>query len=347
VRLAVHLLVVVVLCGCSRESPGGEVEVAPAPAGKVQEVSSEVVEEMPAEVGRRVEELKGSFRDAGGTPRCDVEALAELRALRDRHGARGPLQDALLEAFAACDEREARAELLAEGLGARSSAEERLAVGAAWLGATRYPEAVEVLVPLAQELGASSQAAWLAGFALFHAGDAQAALPWLEGGRAHAGGVAGSDAELLIGLAKLDRGETEAAIALLESGLERAPASRSLLAALSRAYAAAGRSEDAARVAEQAREQYEEAAVQEGRAKRLAARSRSLSEAWEAGRYEEVESLIDAMWAEAPAKMRPQLLTARVALYQKTGRSEEAARAREELAALGEGGASTGAGGGP
>ncbi len=65
---------------------------------------------------------------------------------------------------------------------------------------------------------------------------------------------------------------------------------------------------------------------------RLSALSRALSEAWEAGRYADVEATIDTMWPDAPPHVRTQLLSARVALYDNTDRPEQADAARAALA---------------
>ena len=62
--------------------------------------------------------------------------------------------------------------------------------------------------------------------------------------------------------------------------------------------------------------------------------SESISEAWDARRYEEVERLIDEMWSDSPPHVQAQLLSTRVRLYRQTGQPELAAAASAELAAL-------------
>ncbi|PRP91149.1 hypothetical protein ENSA5_58090 [Enhygromyxa salina] len=340
--LVAHTLIASAALACSGEGPPGSSKVAPDPApaqAKVEaktkvEAEAEARPAMSGQTSARATELGTRFRDAKGKPSCDVEALAELRELRERFGPASPLREVLLAAFSACDERVALAQLHAETLPATPSAQQRLELGAAWLRASRYEDAAEILVPLAGELGPTTKAAWLAGFSLVHAGRPGEALPWLEGARAHAGGEQGSDGALLVGLAKLDTGDLDGAIATLEAGVAASPTNRSLLAALARAYASAGRGDDAARVSEQARAAFEHAAKSERQMTRLAALSSSLSEAWDAGRYAEVEQFIDAMWADAPPELREQLLSARVALYERTDRPADAAAARDALAQL-------------
>ncbi|MEM7152356.1 MAG: hypothetical protein AAF799_05905 [Myxococcota bacterium] len=290
---------------------------------------------LSAEAQARVKALAGAFK-SGST--CNVQALAELRQLRETHGVPPLLGQALMLAFKACDEPVATAELHAELLPDNPSQEQRLKQGATWLRATRYDEAIEVLLPLANEAGADSKAAWLAGFALFHAGRTDEALPWLQGARTKVGKGNVTDAPLLIGLSQLHAGNIDAAITELEAGRAAAPEHPGLLGALARAYAAAGRTEDSTKTSEAARAANAKTAEKERQQLRLAAKSSALKQAMAAGRTDEADGLIDELLPHAPTKLKAQLLGLRVKIYTQAGRSADAAEAKLQLQALAAGG---------
>lgn len=307
----------------SEPAPAPAPEAAPAPAALTPE-------SLPPDEAARVARLAASFEGRV----CDADALAQLRALRERYGAAPALASALALAFERCDEREALAALMAETLPADAPPEQRLRLGAAWLRAARYEDAATVLVPLAEDQGPRSKAAWLAGFALFHAGRSDDALPWLERAREHAGGAAGSDAALLIGLARLHAGDTNTAIAELEAGRAQAPDNIALLAALSRAYGAAGRREDAEALSRATQAANEAVAAQEQVQLRLSSLAATLAQARGEGRLSDADEIIAQMLPLAPAQLRVDLLELRAALYDQAGKSAEADAARRERDAL-------------
>jgi thioredoxin-like negative regulator of GroEL len=275
--------------------------------------------------------LAGRFR---GGKVCDVEALAELEGLQARHGEPAEVREALLLAFSACDEPEGIARLLVRTLPVDASLDDRLRVGAAWIRAAHYEEAVEVLLPLAESEGPTSKAAWLAGFALFHAGDSERALPLLQSARAQASAPGGSDGPLLVGLAKLHSGDTEGAIAELEQGRTVDPDNVAILAGLARAYTAAGREAEAAEASQAARAANVRVAERERTNLRLSAYSTELKAAHAAGDVEEVERLFDEMWPTAPPPARQQMLLLRADAYERAGRSDDASASRTQAAEI-------------
>ena len=260
---------------------------------------------------------------------CDVDALAELRRLRAEHGAVPELVGPLSAAFTSCAAPAALADLLVETLPENPTRTQQLQVGAALVRARRYGEAAERLEPLVTD--GDPQTAWLAGFSLYHAGDRAAALPLLEAGQSKG---TGSDPALLIGMSRLHLGDVEGALALLEAGVGADPNNPSLHHALTRAYAAADRPGDAAASAERARALHAARAETEAVQSRLSALGTALNAAWEAGRLDEAEQIIDSMWGDAPPKLRHQLLGFRVELYKRTGRPDEAAAAAAQRAAM-------------
>jgi tetratricopeptide (TPR) repeat protein len=229
-----------------------------------------------------------------------------------------------LRAFTLCDERVAIARLQAETLEVDASVEERLQLGAAWIEAARYEDGVAVLLPLAQQEGADSQAAWLAGFALVHAGRYAQALPMLEGARHHA---KGPDAHSLIGLCKLNLSDTDGAIAELEAGAALSPDHPPLLTILSRAYTAAARKEDAARVSLRVQEVYRELSERERHMTRLSSRVADLREAWQNEEFAKVEKLLEEDWTDAPPTLLSELAQLRVLLLERSGQGRGANRA--------------------
>ncbi len=259
---------------------------------------------------------------------CDTEALADLRALRERHGTVPELVTPLSLAFKTCNSTGALADLLAETLPADPSHQDLLQLTAAYVRAARYQDAAALMLPLAQANPQDEQVQWLTGFSLYHAGRPAEALPMLLAGRARGGEA---DAALLIGLAKLDGEDVAGAIAELEGGAAAAPDNPSLHHGLTRAYMAAGRKDDATRAANRARELHDAISEAESRGHSLARLGTALNDAWTAGRLDEAERIIDAMWTDAPPALRQKLLGFRVELYRRTGRAAEEAEARALL----------------
>lgn len=316
-----HLLIAALLLGCA--------EPAPPPASPPPTASTEPA--TPSEADRaRVPPLTARFQ--GGRV-CDADAVQALRDLRGRYGSE-LVRDALLVAYQACNAPAALAELLTETLPDEPTFEQSLQLGVAWIRATQYVQAADILRPLAEASPAGSNARWLAGFALVHAGEPEAALPWLDEARSHAGGTDGSEAHLLIGLAKLQLGDADGAVPELERARELVPDDPSALSALARAYAGAGRDADGQRVAAEAQEAHAAREAVERRNSALSAMSTNLKSAWSAQNYGEVERVIDQMWPLAPPTIRVTLQEYRVQLYAKTGRPDEAKEAQAELARL-------------
>lgn len=349
VRLLFLLMIAPLGVGCSKDPAAAKPTPAAAapsePAAKPDESEPDspetrppeppappVLPPVPPEADEAAKRLGAKFR-AG--KRCDVDALAELRELRVQYGTQSYVGKALALAFRGCDEKQAYAELFAEMLGDSGSEQDQLKLGASWLRAANYERATAVLVPLAEASGAESQAAWLAGFALFHAGDLEAAFPWLQGARGQTDTAKRADAPMLIGLCKLHVGDTDGAIEELERGVEKMPDHPGLLSALSRAYAAAGRTDDSRRLAKQS----EVAAnTLDGQARdqlRLSALSTAFRNARSEKRHDDADALIDAMLPLAPAPLKRQLLEQRIAIYTELGRpKKDIARVRKQLARL-------------
>ena len=335
-RGLVATLVFVVACDAS-EGPPSDVQPRSAPAGVP--VSAPNADAPTPEPALRPLEPEDRVRLATLTQafergRCDSDARRELRALREQHGEPAALSEALLHAAKACDDPASAAELLARALPDDATDGQRLELGAAWIRATRYEDAAEVLVPLANAMGTSSKAAWLAGFALFHAGRSEDALPLLEAARGTAP-TDRPDAWLLIGLCKLHTGDTQGAIAELEAGTTAAAGAPSLWSALARAYAAAGRSLDAERARARARSSHKVRARREATQLRLSAQATALRDAVRRTDVGEVETLVEQMWGAATPDIRRQLLLARAKVYAASGNADAAATDRAQAEALG------------
>ncbi len=306
---------------------------ATTPGASAPDLSSTepTVPPIPAALDESAKRLGAKFR-AG--KRCDTAALAQLRELRAQYGVQSNVGKALALAFRGCDEKDAYAELFSEMLGTTGTDEERLKLGAAWLRATRYERAKEVLLPLAESSGPTTQAAWLAGFALFHAGDPEAALPWLEGARQQTATAKRADAPILIGLSKLHIGDTQGAIEELEAGVRTMPEHPGVKSALSRAYAQAGRTADSERLAAESQAASDTLDRRQRDKLRLSALSTAFRNARSEKRDQDADALIDTMLPIAPIALKKQLLEQRVAMYTEAGRSKDAARVRKQLTAL-------------
>ncbi|MEM6294196.1 MAG: hypothetical protein AAGA54_23150 [Myxococcota bacterium] len=305
---------------------------APGPAAEPTPARAPALPPLGETEQARVRTLAETFAKGG----CTDEPVQALRALTAVHGDQGPLRKAQLLMFEACQDAVGKAELLARTLPADADADARLQMGAAWIRAARYDEAVAVLRPLSVEQGPASKAAWLAGFATFHAGDPEAALPLLEGARAQAP-TDRSDAWLLIGLSKLHAGDADGAVAEFEAGNAAVPGDRSMLQGLARGYAALGRTEDARTTTLAARAAHEGAAAKEQAAYRLSALATQLRTAHKDGDLETLEKTFDMMWPMAPTKLRAQMLAVRAAAYDRAGRPEDAAASRAQAQALPQG----------
>jgi Flp pilus assembly protein TadD len=259
---------------------------------------------------------------------CDTEALADLRALRERHGTVPELVTPLSQAYQSCNAPDALADLLAETLPDHASRSEIHRLAAAYIRAARYQDAATVLGPLAQTDPNDVQTLWLTGFSLYHAGKPTEALPLLTAGRTKG---SAADAGLLIGLATLDGGDVPGALLELESAAAAAPNNPSVHHALTRAYMTAGRTADATASANRTRELHAALAEAEARGHRLSTLGTALNEAWNSDRLDEAEEIINSMWTEAPPDLRQKLLGFRVELYRRTGRTVEETEARAQL----------------
>lgn len=264
---------------------------------------------------------------------CDRDALDVVRSLQRTVGDHPAVVEGLRVAFEACQDPEALAELLARTTPAGAPVRARLELGAAWVRAARYADAVAVLEPLVEPEGERSKAAWLTGFALFHAGESERARPLLESARHHASKTV-SDAWLLIGLCKLHAGEVDAAVAEFEGGVKVVPNDPALWSALSRAYRAGGRLEDATRASRRAREARDARSSELRTQMWLAARATQLRHAAAEGDVEEVERVFEQMWSDAPVDLRVQMLGLRARVYAQAGLGVKAEADRLRARAL-------------
>ena len=272
----------------------------------------------------RLAELTAAFDDHA----CPPDTLETLRALRAKHGP-APLRAPLVAAYTACEDPAALADVLEATLSRPPGDEELLTLAAARLRAEQWPEAVEILLPIAERQNANSQAAWLLAYARTRLGPPGPQLEALQGSRQHA---TGSDGHLLVGLAALDRDDPALAIRELEAGLGVDGAQPlSLLPVLAQAYEAAGRPEDARRAADQAAALHTAAGQRELKQNQLALRLKELEVAWGKGHDEEVLELVERVWPDAPPRLRPTLLEYRVVANQRLGRQDDAEAAREAL----------------
>lgn len=278
----------------------------------------------------RINSISARFKNGAV---CDVTAVDALRDLRTRLGT-SAVRDPLIMAFNACNAKSALSDLLAETLPESPTDAQVIELGASYIRSARYGEAAEVLGPLAERQGAPSQTRWLAGFALLHGGDPDAALPHLTAGQAHAGGTGGSEALLLIGIAELQRGEAEAAVPLLEQALAIEPGNVSALNGLTRALHAVGRTAEAQAAAKKTRAAHAAAEERERVGTELAALGTNLKRAWETQNLGDLERTIDRMWPQAPPGLRITLQEYRVEVFSRTGRPDEANAARQELASM-------------
>ena len=319
------LLAVVAACG----SPTEPAEPAPPPPRADVGAPPEVP---PPELSpQQASELRTAANTLGRG--CDRDALDVVRGLQREVGDRPAVVDALKVAFGACQDPEALAELLARTTAADAPVRARLELGAAWVRAARYEDAVAVLEPLLESEGDGSKAAWLTGFALFHAGDSERARPLLESARPHASKTV-SDAWLLIGLCKLHAGEVEAATAEFERGVEVVTDDPALWSALSRAYTSGGRLDDAARASERAREARDARSAGLRTQMWLAARATALRHAAAENDVEEVERVFEQMWPDAPREIRVQMLAARAKVYAQANLDAKAEADRAQARAL-------------
>lgn len=328
-RRGVVLLAAVAGCGSSTEPP----PLAPPPVrADVGATGATGATVPPPEL---TPSQATELREAANTLArgCDRDALDAVRGLQREVGDRPAVVGALKTAFGACQDPEALAELLARTTANDAPVRARLELGAAWVRAARYDDAVAVLEPLLESEGVASKAAWLTGFALFHAGDSERARPLLESARRHASKTV-SDAWLLIGLCKLHAGEVEAATAELERGVEVVTEDPALWSALSRAYASGGRLEDAARASAHAREARETRNAELRSQMWLAARATQLRHAAAERDVEEVERVFEQMWPDAPRAVRVQMLGVRANVYAQSNLDGKAEADRTRARAL-------------
>ena len=323
---------VVLLAGLAACDSPAEPAQPPPPAPTRVDVGAPARDDPPAELTpQQTSELRAAAQTLGRG--CDRDALDVARGLQRTVGDQPAVVETLKVAFAACQDPEALAELLARTTPDDAPLRARLELGAAWVRAARYQDAVDVLEPLLESEGEGSKAAWLTGFALFHAGDSERARPLLESARSHASKTV-SDAWLLIGLCKLHTGETEAATAEFERGVEVVPDDPSLWSALSRAYAADGRHEDAARASRRAREVRDAKSAGLRTQMWLAARATQLRHAAAEGNVEDVERVFEQMWPDAPREIRVQMLNVRAKVYAQANLDAKAEADRAQARAL-------------
>lgn len=301
------LLLACLLVGCAPAPPPAQEPPSPAPPSAT-----------------RLAELTAAFDDQA----CPPDTLETLRALRAEHGP-ASLRAPLVAAYTACEDPAALADVLEATLSHPPGDEELLTLAAARLRAEQWPEAVEVLLPVAERQPSDSLAAWLLAFARTRLGPPGPQLEALQGSRQHA---KGSDGHLLVGLAALDRDDPALAIRELEAGLDVDGAQPlTLLPVLAQAYEAAGRPEDAGRAAERAAALHAAVGRRELKRNQLALRLKQLELAWREGRDPDVLEIVGRVWPDAPPQLRPTLLEYRVVANQRLGRQDDAEAAREAL----------------
>lgn len=286
-------------------------------------VAAEAETEAVADQARR---LGAKFR---GGKRCVPAAFAELRTLRETYGVQGWVGKSLALAFRGCGDDEAWARLFAALAGPDAGPDRALKLGAAWLRAGRFQEAVTVLEPLAEDRG--TRAAWLYGFALFHSGERAEASGWLEGARANVDGAARSDAPIMLALGKLALGDTSAAVAELDGAAERLPESIPVFAIAATVRREHGDEAGAQEAAMRVRTLSRAAEMTQ----RQQLRFEALREAWSAARRRgdggDAEPLLERLVEESPRERAEPLITAYVAELKRSGKLREARRWRRWL----------------
>ncbi len=269
----------------------------------------------------------------GGGRHCDTDAFVELAALRREHGVHGTVGKAVALAYRGCDDALAWAELFAERIRDDDTDRDRLQLAAAWISAHRWREAYAVASPLAEAQGPQSQAAWLAGYALFQQDDRDGAATWLLGARGTVDGKKRSDAPVMLALVQLEAGDADAAKAELVAAIERMPDSPSLHAVLAVVLQRCGDATEAERVAAKAK-RLAQAAEDERRPRH---RFDNLRASWlhalasdDAG----AERLLNALVEHGPADEVRALLAARASQLERGGDDDAARTPRKRIHGL-------------
>lgn len=275
-----------------------------------------------------IEGLRALDADIQTRNRTTDAQLAQLRALWERYPGEPRVLSVLTTALVQRKDWGGLVDVV-ERLEAPSQAQ-RLLAAKAMLKMGRFAEAEAVLLPLHQATPADAELAYNAAFALFHLGRKDDAAAVLD--RGWKGILAADDVNgmALRALSALDLGEPERAIEIAEEAVARRPDFFPAWNVLGRARATLGDEAGARAALDRVDEIHAATSRDTARRLRLSAQATALQEAWDAGRLDEAEALVEAMLPEAPDEVRVELLGFAAAIYDATGRPEQAERARAD-----------------
>jgi len=263
-----------------------------------------------------------------------------LRALRNLHE-RWPDQPDVLETLKSALARREDWEGLAALYEAQPSLTsfERADLGKVLIRIGRFEEAVEILVPLADEVAVDADLSYHAALALYRTGDRQRAAGYLD--RMWDGYIQHRmvQAIALRGQIFFDEGNLARARRVFEQALEidDSLAAREAYDGLGRTLVALGEEEAAKEVFDTLDAMNASAAEYEQRRLEQFTKIRAVQTAWEEGDMEETERLLDEVVPLAEDRFKPMLYTIAADVYRRTGRAEqadEAVKLAEEYEAM-------------
>jgi tetratricopeptide (TPR) repeat protein len=208
---------------------------------------------------------------------------------------------------------------------------ERLQLATILVKAQRFHEAFTLAEPSLQPSGRASHgdAAWLAAFSAFHAGNLARAADIVDANFDDLIGAGHADAYVIRALVHFNGGELAEAEKLLTTLLEKEESHASAHDVLGRVLVAAGDADRGNRHIQRATELRDQLTQAEQKALRLSAISRALVAAWERKDYEACDEFIGEMLPLANRQQQFQLYRQLAALRAAQGREQEA---REALA---------------
>lgn len=330
-RAALGLAGLLALAACAGPGPGGADgggEPAASGGDSPSEVVSPSVPSAAQPSAADIEELRALDADIQTRNRTTDAQLAQLRALWERYPGEPRVLSVLTTALVQRKDWGGLVDVV-ETLEAPSQAQ-RLLAAKAMLKMGRFADAEAVLLPLHRAAPEDAELAYNAAFALFHLGRKDDAAAVLD--RGWEGILAADDVNgmALRALSALDLGAPERAIEIAEEAVARRPDYFPAWNVLGRARATLGDEAGARAALDRVDEIHAATSRDTARRLRLSAQATALQEAWDAGRLDEAEALVEAMLPEAPDEVRVELLGFAAAIYDATGRVAEAEQARDD-----------------
>lgn len=265
--------------------------------------------------------------------KCSDDCLRELRDLHQAYPTSEDVRIALNNALVQRQDWNGLA-MLYEARPTRTAQEEAY-LAAVYIKLGRFQEAAAALVPLSDARPADDELAYNAAYALQHMGDHDAAAARLDARWDAFLTAENTHAMTLRALAHTAAGQPEQAIEVLTSVVEIDPDYFPAHYALGQAHAAVG--DDAAAEAAFQRVSAIHAATEAdtSRRLRLSAQAEALKAAWAEKDYAEAERLVDAMLPQVDEPgLRRTILEFAAAIYDATGRPEEAREALRQAGAV-------------